>query len=229
MPVNTIAIPAASAAAMTSASRIEPPGWMTAVAPASIAATSPSAKGKKASEATTEPLRARRRPAGSARRVLGLARGDRARNRRATSAPRRRRRSAPSLRVDDRVRFDVLADPPGEGEIGHLGRGRRALGDDLRASRDRARRRRGPAPAGRRRPSARSAVGARGSGSAPATSRRRFFLVATIASASSSTSGAMITSVKISTILRAAAASSVRLSATTPPKAETGSHDSAFS
>ena len=55
IPVNAMAIPAASAAAMTSASRIEPPGWMTAVAPASIAATSPSAKGKKASEATTEP------------------------------------------------------------------------------------------------------------------------------------------------------------------------------
>jgi hypothetical protein len=32
-----------------------PPGWMTAVAPASAAAMSPSAKGKKASEATTDP------------------------------------------------------------------------------------------------------------------------------------------------------------------------------
>ena len=36
MPVNTIAMPAASAAAMTSSSRIEPPGWITAVAPAAI-------------------------------------------------------------------------------------------------------------------------------------------------------------------------------------------------
>ena len=36
--------------------RIEPPGWITAVAPASTAACSPSAKGKKASEATTLPL-----------------------------------------------------------------------------------------------------------------------------------------------------------------------------
>jgi len=35
---------------------MEPPGWITAVAPASAAARSPSAKGKKASEATTEPL-----------------------------------------------------------------------------------------------------------------------------------------------------------------------------
>ena len=55
MPVNSMASPAASAAAMTSSSRIEPPGWITAVAPASAAATSPSAKGKKASDATAEP------------------------------------------------------------------------------------------------------------------------------------------------------------------------------
>ena len=40
---------------MTSSSRIEPPGWMTAVAPASAAERSPSAKGKKASDATAEP------------------------------------------------------------------------------------------------------------------------------------------------------------------------------
>ena len=50
-----MAMPAASAAAITSASRIEPPGWITAVAPAATAASSPSAKGKKASEATTLP------------------------------------------------------------------------------------------------------------------------------------------------------------------------------
>jgi len=51
-PVKTIARPAASAAAMTSPSRCEPPGWITAVVPAEIAASSPSAKGKKASGAT---------------------------------------------------------------------------------------------------------------------------------------------------------------------------------
>ncbi len=54
-PVKTMATPASSQAATTSASRFEPPGWITAVAPASIAAKGPSAKGKKASEATTEP------------------------------------------------------------------------------------------------------------------------------------------------------------------------------
>ncbi|GJD73999.1 hypothetical protein CFIICLFH_2232 [Methylobacterium goesingense] len=35
---------------------MDPPGWITAVAPASAAAISPSAKGKNASEATTEPF-----------------------------------------------------------------------------------------------------------------------------------------------------------------------------
>ena len=54
--MKTIARPASSAAAITSSSRIEPPGWMTAVAPASTAANSPSANGKKASEATAEPI-----------------------------------------------------------------------------------------------------------------------------------------------------------------------------
>ena len=36
MPVNTMATPWSSAASITSSSRTEPPGWITAVAPASI-------------------------------------------------------------------------------------------------------------------------------------------------------------------------------------------------
>src|SRR5260370_6222090 len=55
-PVNTMAMPASSAALMTSSSRTEPPGWITAVAPASTVTSNPSANGKKASDATTEPL-----------------------------------------------------------------------------------------------------------------------------------------------------------------------------
>ena len=55
MPVNTMAIPAASAAAITSASLTEPPGWITATAPASTADSKPSANGKNASDATTDP------------------------------------------------------------------------------------------------------------------------------------------------------------------------------
>src|SRR5439155_7020405 len=53
--VKTMATPCASAARMTSSSRVLPPGWMTAVAPAASASSSPSAKGKKASLASTEP------------------------------------------------------------------------------------------------------------------------------------------------------------------------------
>src|SRR6185312_1389004 len=56
VPVNTIATLCASAASITFASFTEPPGWITAVAPASMATSRPSGNGKNASDATTEPL-----------------------------------------------------------------------------------------------------------------------------------------------------------------------------
>src|SRR2546429_596424 len=56
MPVNTMARPRRSAAAITSGSRTDPPGWTTAVAPALAASSTPSGKGKNASEATTLPV-----------------------------------------------------------------------------------------------------------------------------------------------------------------------------
>ena len=52
---HDMAMPCSSAAAMTSASRIEPPGWITALIPAAAAASMPSRNGKNASEAITEP------------------------------------------------------------------------------------------------------------------------------------------------------------------------------
>src|SRR5881296_3167753 len=55
MPVKTIARPCSSAAAMTSSSRREPPGWITAVAPARATTSSPSRNGKNASDAHTVP------------------------------------------------------------------------------------------------------------------------------------------------------------------------------
>ena len=55
-PVRTIAAPAASTASSTSASRVEPPGWMIAVTPASSASCGPSANGKNASLASTAPV-----------------------------------------------------------------------------------------------------------------------------------------------------------------------------
>ncbi len=57
----TMAAPARSAAATTSASRTEPPGWMKAETPPARHASTPSAKGKKASDAQTDaacPVRA---------------------------------------------------------------------------------------------------------------------------------------------------------------------------
>ena len=54
-PVNTIAMPFSSAAAMDSASRIEPPGWITARMPAAAAVSMPSRNGKNASDAITLP------------------------------------------------------------------------------------------------------------------------------------------------------------------------------
>ena len=68
---------------------------------------------------------------------------------------------------------------------------------------------------------------ARGSGSSPVSSRRRFFFVAKIALRLLVGVGATTTSVKISVIASAVAASSGRLVATMPPNAETLSHASA--
>ncbi len=62
-----------------------------------------------------------------------------------------------------------------------------------------------------------------GSGRAPASSTRTFFLVARIASASGVASGAITTSRNSFTSSAATFASSVRLTATMPPKIETGS------
>ena len=51
-----MASPASSAAAITVSSFRDPPGWMTALAPASAAASKPSGKGKNASDATALPI-----------------------------------------------------------------------------------------------------------------------------------------------------------------------------
>ena len=123
MPVNSIARPASSAAAITSSSRIDPPGWITAVAPASTAASRPSANGKKASDATAEPI-----VRGSGQpfvfgRFRRLGRGDP----RAVAAVHLARADAGRgavLGIDDGVRFDVLGDGPGEQAVGELLLGR---------------------------------------------------------------------------------------------------------
>ena len=113
MPVKTIATSASSATAITSASRTDPPGWITAVAPASIVAMRPSAKGKKASEATTEPsVRGSGQP-GHLGGLLGLARGEaRGIDPRHLARADADRRAVPG--VDDGVRLHMLGDAPGE-------------------------------------------------------------------------------------------------------------------
>ena len=130
IPVKTMARPASSAAAITSSSRIEPPGWMTAVAPAAAAARSPSAKGKKASEATTEPLvrEAFSRAAlpASSRLPGGDARGIDAAHLAGADADR-----GAVLGIDDGVRLDVLGDGEGEQQVVDLALARRAPGHDL--------------------------------------------------------------------------------------------------
>src|SRR5579864_7954685 len=50
-----MAMPAASAAEITSASFIDPPGWMAAVTPARMPSSRPSGNGKNASDAMTDP------------------------------------------------------------------------------------------------------------------------------------------------------------------------------
>jgi len=105
MPVNTIAKPCSSAAAITSSSRILPPGWITHVAPADAAASMPSAKGKKASEATS--------------RVN------------AAHLTRTNAGCCAVFDIDNRVGFDMFGDFPRHAQVGHLGLCRGAFCDDF--------------------------------------------------------------------------------------------------
>ena len=54
IPQKTIAILSLSADLITSSSLIDPPGWITAFAPAFTTVSRPSGKGKNASDAATE-------------------------------------------------------------------------------------------------------------------------------------------------------------------------------
>ena len=104
---------------MTSASRIDPPGWITAVAPASAAESKPSAKGKKASLATADPIV---RGSAQPHRLGRLARLDRGDPRRiaAVHLSRADPHGGAVLGIDDGVRLDVLGDGPGEQAIVEL-------------------------------------------------------------------------------------------------------------
>jgi glutamate dehydrogenase len=129
-PVKTIARPASSAAAITSLSRIEPPGWITAVAPAAAAASRPSAKGKKASEATTEPLAS---VSAGPRRLAASSDFQAAMREESTRLiwPAPTPTVAPSFGIDDGVRLDMLGDAEGELQIAQFLCGRGAFGHHL--------------------------------------------------------------------------------------------------
>ena len=76
IPVKTIATSASSATAITSASRTDPPGWMTAVAPASIVAIKAVGKRKERVGGDDRAPRARLGQARHLGGLLGLARGE---------------------------------------------------------------------------------------------------------------------------------------------------------
>ena len=100
IPVKTIAMPSLSAAAITSSSCTDPPGY---VAPACATASSPSGKGKKASEAADATLQRAHRLHGAMCVPLG------------SSGPR----PPPVARVNNRVRLHVLAHAPCEEQAAH--------------------------------------------------------------------------------------------------------------
>ena len=118
MPVKTIAMPRSSAAAITSSSRIEPPGWITAVAPASRRPAGRRGRGRR-----------RRRPRPS-RSVSGSGPPALAASPPCMAAMRARVDAAhlagadadgrAVLGVDDGVRLHVLGHAPGEQQVGEL-------------------------------------------------------------------------------------------------------------
>ena len=168
-----------SAALITSSSRIEPPGWITAVAPASIATSRPSANGKNASDATTEPLVSGSAKPSFLRCVLRLARGD-ARGIDPAHLAGADADGGAVLGIDDGVGLHVLGHPEGEAQVAHFGIGRRALGHDLDLHVVDRRHCRAIAPAVRRRPISRSGppradrAARRRAAGADSSSRRRW-------------------------------------------------------
>ena len=171
-PVRYIVTPAAVAAAMTSSSRIDPPGCTTARTPAAISTSSPSANGKNASEAATAPGAPVPRPGHrQPGRVdpVHLAHAD--------------ADGGAAGGQQDRVGLHRPAGPPGEGQVGERRRRRPACRRPASRSTGRRRRRRpgprsAPAPpprdlaqldGSRRWPSALAAAGRSSCGSAPRT------------------------------------------------------------
>ena len=220
-PVKTIATPRSFAAAITSSSRIDPPGWITHAAPASMTTSRPSRNGKNASLATAE-------PASERLRRLGLDRGDPRRVEPAHLAGADAERHAVGAE-DDRVALDVARDLPGEQQVARLRR-RRRLGvvTTLRSLRRRRGCRRSGSGAPSRRASGRARCGRRPAAGRSICSTRVFALAAKTASASALYDGAISTSTNCLATRSAQARSTSPLKAMMPPKAEVGSVLNAF-
>ena len=180
------------------------------------AANMPSANGKNASDATTEPLVSGSASFSSVAASCALRAAIRAESTRLIW-PGADTDGGEILRVDDRVRLDVLGDAECKFEIAQFGVRRRTLGQRSSTSCRRPRHCRGFARACRLRRFLRSGPRCADRVVRPPAAAANSSAPATMAMASSVASGAMITSVKISVMARAASASSVRLSATIPP------------
>src|SRR5882672_7406843 len=216
IPVNTIAKPSRSAAAITSASRTEPPGWITAVAPALAASSTPSGNGKNASEATTLPA------SGDCAFITAIFTES---TRLICPAPTPS--VAPSFANTIALDFTCFATFHAK-RIVRLSSTVGTRFVTVRNSQSLISPRSGCCtsipPRMRFNCSSRSGSKPHGGSS----SKRRFFFAAKTALAFSSNPGAAMHSTKSFATSSAVAASTTRLNASTPPNAETGSHASAF-
>ena len=104
-----MATPRSSAAAITSSSRIEPPGWITAVAPASIAGHQAVGEREEGVGGATEPLASGSASPAASAASAALQRGD-ARGVDAAHLAGADADGRAVLGVDDGVRLDVLGD-----------------------------------------------------------------------------------------------------------------------
>ena len=120
-----MAMPSLLAAAITSWSRTEPPGWITAVAPAFPASSTPSGKGKNASDATTLPT------SGS---LVGRGLDHRDFHRvDAAHLPGADADRLPFAREHNRIGLHMLGHNPAEEHGAPLGVGGSALGDNFQS------------------------------------------------------------------------------------------------
>src|SRR5690606_18727729 len=216
-PVNTIAMPRSLAAAMTSSSRTEPPGWITQAAPASTTTSRPSRNGKNASEATAE-------PASDSAALLALIEAMRAESIRLIW-PAPTPSVCPLPQKTMAFDFTNLATRQAKSRSASCA----CVGSISVTTRSSsAARLRESSVCTSSPPPTRLKSNALPPGARGISSRRTFCLAANTARAPSANPGAMSTSTNWRATSAAVSASSGRLNAMMPPKAEVGSVEKAF-